>query len=140
MDHISQLSRDKGIALIASHLRDRKHSDPVILTGDFNVGENNSVVHYLKGDLQLDVAKSGLSKNPIPLVDTFRVLHQDTSEIGTFHGFKGNRSGSKIDYIFVQPGVEVLQAEILHDNQDNHYPSDHFPITATLSLAKITSR
>jgi endonuclease/exonuclease/phosphatase family metal-dependent hydrolase len=139
LDHVSQLSRDKGIVLIASHLRDRRCQDPVILTGDFNVGENNSVVRYLKGELQLDVANNGLSKNPQPLADTFRLLHKETSEVGTFHGFKGNRSGSKIDYIFAQPGVEVLKAEILHDNKDNRYPSDHFPIMAALRFAGRTT-
>jgi len=139
LDHISQLSRDKGIVLIASHLRDRKHSDPVILTGDFNVGENNSVVQYLNGEAPLPVASNGLSKNPTPLVDAFRLLHKDASEVGTFHGFKGDRSASKIDYIFAQPGVDVLQADILHDNKDNRYPSDHFPITAALRFADRTA-
>jgi len=132
LDHIAQLAREKGMALILSRLSGRKYQDPIILTGDFNSGENNSVVHYLKGERQLDAASNGLSKNPLPLVDTFRVLHKDASEVRTAHGFTGSRSGAKIDYIFVQPGVEVLKAEILHDNKDNRYPSDHFPITAAI--------
>ena len=76
-----------------------------------------------------------MSKNPLPLVDTFRLLHKDASDVGTAHSFKGGRAGNKIDYIFVQPGTEVLQAEILHDNKDNRYPSDHFPITAAIRFA-----
>ena len=135
LDHVSQPSREKAIALIVSRMGDRKHQDPVILTGDFNSGENNSVVRYLKGELPPGGAKGGLSRNPLPLVDTFRLLHKDASEVGTSHGFKGGRSGSKIDYIFAQPGVEVLKAEILHDNKENRYPSDHFPITAALRFA-----
>jgi endonuclease/exonuclease/phosphatase family metal-dependent hydrolase len=135
LDHVSQLSRDKAIVLIAARLRDCKHQDPIVLTGDFNVGENNPVVRYLRGESPLDVANNGLSKNPLPLVDTFRLLHAQASEVGTFNGFKGDRSGNKIDYIFAQPGVEVLQAEILRDNQENRYPSDHFPITAALRFA-----
>ncbi len=138
LDHISQPSREKGIALIMSRLSSRKHPDPVIVTGDFNSGENNRVVRYLKGELQMEVAGNGLSKNPLPLVDTFRLLHKDASEVGTAHNFKGSRAGNKIDYIFVQPGVEVLQAEILHDSEDNRYPSDHFPITAPLRFASQT--
>lgn len=132
LDHVSQPSREKGIALIASHLRDRKHPDPVLLTGDFNVGAGNPVVRYLTGELQLDAANNGPSKNPVPLVDTFRLLHRETSEVGTFHGFKGTTSNTKIDYILAQPGVEVLRADILHDHQDSRYPSDHFPITAAI--------
>ncbi len=132
LDHISQLSREKGIALIMARLSSRKHSDPVVLTGDFNAGENNAVVRYLKGERRLEIVNNGLSQNPVPLVDTFRLLHKDASAVGTAHSFKGGRAGNKIDYIFVQPGTEVLGAEILHDNKDNRYPSDHFPITAAI--------
>jgi endonuclease/exonuclease/phosphatase family metal-dependent hydrolase len=139
LDHISQLSREKGIALIMSRLSSRKHPDPAVLTGDFNSGENNAVVRYLKGERQLEVVGNGLSKNPVPLVDTFRLLHQDASEVGTAHSFKGGRAGNKIDYIFVPPGAEVLRAEILHDNKDNRYPSDHFTITAAVRFAGRTA-
>jgi endonuclease/exonuclease/phosphatase family metal-dependent hydrolase len=139
LDHISQLSREKGIALIMSRLSRRKHPDPVILTGDFNAGENNAVVRYLKGERRLEIVNNGMSQNPLPLVDTFRLLHKDASDVGTAHSFKGGRTGNKIDYIFVQPGVEVLRAEILHDNKDNRYPSDHFPITAAIRFASRTA-
>jgi len=135
LDHISQYSRDRGIILLAGRVRDRRHKDPIMITGDFNTGEDNPVVRYLKGERELQVAGDGMSKNPIPLVDTFRVLHPDTKEVGTFHGFKGNGSGAKIDYILVQPGTEVLKAEILRDNKDNRYPSDHFPVLAAICLA-----
>ncbi len=138
LDHVSQPSREKGIALIMSRVVNRKHPDPIILTGDFNSGENSAVVRYLKGERQLEVVSDGLSRNPLPLVDTFRLLHKDASDVGTAHGFKGSRAGSKIDYIFVRPGTEVLRAEILHDNKENHYPSDHFPITAAIRFADQT--
>jgi endonuclease/exonuclease/phosphatase family metal-dependent hydrolase len=52
--------------------------------------------------------------------------------VGTFHGFQGGVDGGKIDYIMVLPNTKVLQAEILRDNKDNRYPSDHFPVTAVL--------
>jgi len=140
LDHISQPSREKGIALIMSRLSSRKHPDPVVLTGDFNSGENNAVVRYLKGERRLEIVSNGMSQNPLPLVDTFRLLHQDASDVGTAHSFKGSYAGNKIDYIFVAPGTEVLRAEILHDNQDNRYPSDHFPITAAIRFMKTASR
>jgi endonuclease/exonuclease/phosphatase family metal-dependent hydrolase len=138
LDHVSQPSREKGIALIVSRMMSRKHADRVILTGDFNSGENNPVVRYLTGERQLEAAANGLSKNPWPLVDTFRMLHKDVTDVGTAHGFRGGRSGNKIDYIFVQPGVAVLKAEILYDNKDNRYPSDHYPITAAIRFANQT--
>ncbi len=127
-DHQSQPSREQAAVLLAQRIRGRKHSDPVIVSGDFNAGESNPAVRYLKGDLDLD------GKTPIPFVDSFRLLHPEATEVGTFHAFKGTRSGEKIDYIFVQPGAEVLEARILHDNVDDRYPSDHYPITTRLIL------
>lgn len=127
-DHQSQPSREKSAVLLAQRIRDRKHADPVVVTGDFNAGESNPAVRYLKGDLDLD------GKTPIPFVDSFRLLHPEATEVGTFHSFKGDRSRDKIDYIFIQPGAEVLDAAILHDNVDGRYPSDHYPITARLLL------
>lgn len=54
---------------------------------------------------------------------------------GTFNGFKfGTTGGDKIDYVFVQPGTDVLHAAILSDSRDNRYPSDHFPVVARVRL------
>jgi len=92
------------------------------------------VVTYFKGVQELRIAGDGHSRNPVPLIDTFRALHSDATDVGTFHSVKGSRSNSKIDYIFAQPGTKVLQTEILHDNKDNRYPSDHFPVMAFLRL------
>ncbi len=132
LDHISQYSRERSAILLATRIRDRAQKDPIVLTGDFNVGEDNLVVKYFKGEQELRIAGDGKSQNPVPLLDTFRELHRDASEVGTFHSFKGTRSNAKIDYIFAQPGTKVLQAEILHDNNDNHYPSDHYPVKAAI--------
>ena len=132
LDHVSQFSRDKSAVLLAQRIRDRQHPDPVLVTGDFNTGENNPVVRYLKGEQESAIAGNGLSKNPTVLVDTFRVLHRDAKQVGTFHSFKGDVSREKIDYIFTQPDTEVLRAEILRDGKDNRYPSDHYPVIAVL--------
>jgi endonuclease/exonuclease/phosphatase family metal-dependent hydrolase len=132
LDHVSQYSRERSAILLTSRIRDRAQKDPFVLTGDFNTGEDNPVVRYLKGEQELHIAGDGQSKNPIPLIDTFRALHPDASEVGTFHTFKGVRTNAKIDYIFAEPGTKVLQAEILHDNKDNRYPSDHFPVKAAI--------
>ncbi len=127
-DHQSQPSREKAAVLVARRIRDRQHPDPVIFMGDINAGESNAAVRYFKGDLDLD------GKTPVPFVDSFRLLHPDATEVGTFNAFKGTRTGEKIDYIFVQPGTKVLEARILYDNENGRYPSDHFPITARLAL------
>jgi endonuclease/exonuclease/phosphatase family metal-dependent hydrolase len=139
LDHISQPSREKGVALVLSRVRDRRQPDPIVLTGDFNVDESNPIVRYLEGGLQLQDVTNGLAAKPLPLVDTFRLLHKDATRDGTFHEFKGYQTGNRIDYIFTQPDVAVLRAEILRDSTRVRYPSDHFPITAVLRFAPSTS-
>jgi endonuclease/exonuclease/phosphatase family metal-dependent hydrolase len=138
LDHVSQLSREKAVVLIAERIQKRRHPDPFVVTGDLNAAEDNPAVQYLKGKGELDVAWNGLSQNPLPLVDTFRVLHSDDAEVGTFHSFKGTTSNPKIDYIFARPGTKVLQAAIVRDRQGDRYPSDHFPVLAELRLAAQT--
>ena len=55
--------------------------------------------------------------------------------VGTFNGFKlGNTAGDKIDYVLVQPGTEVISAEIIRTSRNDRYPSDHFPVAATVRL------
>ena len=127
LDHRSQPSRVKSVSLIALQIAGRTHQDPYILTGDFNAAEDNPAVLYLKGK-----AWQGGVKLPDAMVDTFRVLHPDEKEVGTFNGFKGERSGAKIDYILADPSVKVTKADIVRSNSKGRYPSDHFPVTATV--------
>jgi endonuclease/exonuclease/phosphatase family metal-dependent hydrolase len=134
LDHVSQPSREKSAVLLAERIRNRRFKDPFVVTGDFNVGESNSVVKYLKGQSGIDSGTGQKTVNTVPMVDTFRVLHPDITDVGTFNRFKGNRQGDKIDYVFTLPTVKVLEAQILYDNIEGHYPSDHFPVIARLDL------
>lgn len=133
LDYASQLSREKSAVLLAQRIHGRKHTDPFIITGDFNAGETNPAILYLKGKMTLGESE-GKSQNPVPVVDTFRVLHPDANEVGTFNAFKGNCKGEKIDYIFVPTGVQVIDAEIVRTQYNGFYPSDHFPVTARICL------
>ncbi|UCD52457.1 MAG: endonuclease/exonuclease/phosphatase family protein [Phycisphaerales bacterium] len=130
LDHRSQPSREKSVVLIDRRIARRKHSDPVILTGDFNAGESNPVIRYVKGD------KEAVAKPAVPLVDTFRVLHPEATEVGTSNRFQARRSGEKIDYVFAQADIEVLEAKIIFDMLGGRCPSDHFPVMARLELPK----
>lgn len=124
-DHVSQPSRERSAEMLASLIANRKTGDPVIVTGDFNAGENNPAIRYLKNASNL---------SPVTLVDTFRVLHPETQAVGTGGGFEGRRDGPKIDYVFVEPDTRVLEAGIIHDNEAGRYPSDHFPVHAEVAL------
>lgn len=119
IDHQSQPSREKSVALLLERIAARAPVSPVIVTGDFNSGEQNP-------------AAIAVSK---VLRDSFRVLHPNDTEVGTFTGFKfGQTRGDKIDYVFVSPEIEVLDAAIVRDSRDGRYPSDHFPVTAKVRM------
>lgn len=127
LDHQSQESRVKSVVLLSRRIARRTPPLPVIVTGDFNAGEDNPAIRFMRG------VDSDLLGEPSPeLVDTFRRLHPDADQVGTFNGFEGNRTGPKIDYIFASRSFHVVSAEIDRENRDRRYPSDHFPVTAVL--------
>lgn len=122
-DHQSQPSREKSAALIMQRIRDRGSEAPVLVTGDFNATpENPAVATILKG--------------PPLMTDVWLSLNKAAgdAESGTFHDFSGRRDGGRIDYIFASPGLVPLEAAIMHDEKGGQYPSDHYPVRATLRL------
>lgn len=132
LDHQSQPSRERSTELLRRRIEARAFPrEPVVVTGDFNVGEDNPALRRL-----VPAPRSGASAGTAaPFLDTFRVLHPDERVAGTFTGFKfGQVNGDKIDYILVQPGTEVLSAEIVRTSRANRYPSDHFPVVARVRL------
>jgi endonuclease/exonuclease/phosphatase family metal-dependent hydrolase len=115
LDHQSQASRERSAALLLERIGARDPKAPAVVTGDFNAGENNPAAVAMRG----------------AFADSFRLLHPGATEVGTFNGFKpGQTSGDKIDFVFVEPGTEVLDAAIVRTSRDGRYPSDHFPVTA----------
>jgi endonuclease/exonuclease/phosphatase family metal-dependent hydrolase len=119
LDHESQPSRERSAELLMKAVSARDPKAPVIVTGDFNSGEDNPAAQTVARTLR----------------DTFRVKHPDATEVGTFTGFAfGKTGGDKIDYVFVEPGTEVLEAEILRSAKDGRYPSDHCPVSARIRL------
>ena len=134
-DHVGELARQKAAALILKRIADRKDKNaPVVLLGDFNCGEDSPAVRLLKGET---VMLSGEEKVPqMKLLDTFRVVHPNEESVVTFNGFRRDEisGGSKIDYIFVTPDIKTLGAEIVRTNRDGQYPSDHFPVRATVEF------
>ena len=121
-DHESQPAREKAAALVLQRIAALGAAVPVIFTGDLNSAPNNPAIAIL-------------TQGPPLLVDAWLTLHpaQPAAESGTCHGFSGKHDGTRIDYIFASAAFTPLTAEILHDAQDGHYPSDHFPVRATLT-------
>jgi endonuclease/exonuclease/phosphatase family metal-dependent hydrolase len=147
LDHESQPSREKSTALLLQRITARPvASEPIIVTGDFNVGESNPALHVLvgpAGPAGTPAAGPGPAPGagPAPFVDTFRAVHRDETEVGTFTAFAfGQTKGDKIDYVLVQPGTTVLDAAIVRTAEGRRYPSDHFPVTARIQLPTSTGR
>ncbi len=129
-DHMSQPSREKSAVLLMRRVTERPIADdPVIVTGDFNAGETNLATLYMQGKGMV----GGVS-NPLPMLDSFRVVHPDETAVLTAHAFNGGDMGAKIDYVYLAAGTTALAAEIDRTNVDGRYPSDHYPVTGTLQL------
>ena len=133
LDHRSPPSQQRSAELIAKRIDQHVNkTDPVILVGDFNAAEDTSTIRYLKGEVDRAYETTEYPPPSPKLRDTFRVIYPDAIAVGTFNGFRGDRSRAKIDYVLVSEGIEVLCAVIIHDNTNGRYPSDHFPVTATI--------
>lgn len=142
LDHVSQEAREKGATLIWQHMKqwDGQHSTqlrweqggkqgvdrlPVLLMGDFNSEPSNKVIQFFRGPEMLDGEKSELK-------DVYTLMEQPVG--GTYHGFNGGDSGEPIDYIFVSPAVQVKDAVIDREKIKGKYPSDHYPLIATIEF------
>lgn len=138
LDNASAQSRARSAHLLAEAvLTTRMIGVPAVVTGDFNEGEGGVVVHYLTGRAERASDDAHAGRTPSPkLLDTFRAIHPNDEAVGTFNGFKGEKTGPKIDYILVDRNIEVLDAGIDRTERDGHTPSDHFPVWARIRLPK----
>ncbi|CAN5473583.1 endonuclease/exonuclease/phosphatase family protein [soil metagenome] len=118
-DHRSQPSRERSSTLVLERMAARAHpDDPAILTGDFNAAPDNPAIVTLRSKL----------------TDTFRAAHPDAPETGTFTGFNAEPGEHKIDYVFVTPDLGTTAAEIHTDAPGGRPISDHYPVSATVTL------
>ncbi|KAF0152999.1 MAG: endonuclease/exonuclease/phosphatase family protein [Ignavibacteria bacterium] len=117
LDHQSQTSREKSTEMLGAKIKSQKESLPVIVTGDFNCGEENPAIK--------NMLNYGLE-------DSYRIKNAKSESEGTFNGFSGETNGDRIDYIFISKDIKVKSAEIIRDSYNRKFPSDHFPVTAVL--------
>jgi len=133
LDHRDAKSRESSVVRLMKHIAGRGDDDPFVVTGDFNTGEDSPTMEFLRGARELPDENGVAYANPIPLVDTFRVLHPDLAEADTAAGFHGAGKSGKIDHVLVAAGTATVHAAtIICSNLDGRYPSDHFPVTAVL--------
>ncbi len=125
-DHQSQPAREKSAELLISEIRRRNPTFPMVVTGDFNQGQDNIVhqtmVGKVEGELQLTDAWDAAEK-------------REGTQIGTWNGWKGpNDDTRRIDWILISPEFKSHSAQVVLYKEGEQWPSDHFPVMAELSL------
>lgn len=122
LDHRSAPARVKGVQLIASRLAELEPGVPLVLTGDFNCVGGAS-------DPWQALADAGM-------VDAWVNCGERSGPAGTWCGFMAPEANSdrRIDWILVRGPVEVLEISTLTHNENGRFPSDHFPVCATVRV------
>ena len=111
-----EAARLKGAQAIARHLATLPDDVPVVLTGDFNTTPDSDAHAVLAGTLQ----------------DAWTTAPRVEGIDATFHGFTG-KADRRIDWIFVR-GAQLESITSVTTRWNHRYPSDHFPLVATLRL------
>jgi endonuclease/exonuclease/phosphatase family metal-dependent hydrolase len=118
LDHQIQAAREKSAQLIRQRLEALNTTLPIILGGDFNAMAKSNKAYDI-------LTEGGFVK------DTWT-----GDEAGTFHDFTGtaNPRLGRIDWIFTRGDVTPESTQIIRFQENNQYPSDHFPVAAKLRL------
>ncbi|MEC7200043.1 MAG: hypothetical protein VXW84_05360, partial [Verrucomicrobiota bacterium] len=70
-----------------------------------------------------------------PLIDAYRVIHPaPMDDEASFSRWVGHRAGKRIDWILHSNDFVTLHANINYTQEGGRYPSDHYPVEATLRL------
>jgi endonuclease/exonuclease/phosphatase family metal-dependent hydrolase len=122
-DHISGRARRQSATLIRERLSQLAKGIPAIVMGDLNTPEESAPLRELFGQ-----AAGGRL-----LIDSYRTVHRERSpDESTFNHWSGTTAGSRIDFILHTDEFKCSEAAIDRTSFEGRWPSDHYPITATL--------
>ena len=122
-DHRSGKARIEGVKLIMERMKTFSEGLPIVFVGDHNCGPAT--------EPSIEVRKHLKDARDIAEV-------KDPGPINTFHNW-GKIKGvvwRRCDYIYVSDGIRVLDF-VTHDDRRpgmDRYPTDHYPLTATIVL------
>ncbi len=127
LDHIGQVARENQARIIVEAAQALPEDLPQIFTADCNADASNPAI---------DVLKEG------GWIDTYTLIHGPADPGFTYHAFMGpqfaerppEKIKGKIDFIFSRGPVETLASEIIYDNRDGKYPSDHYFLSAEVGI------
>lgn len=117
LDHVGKEARKLGLKLIVDRIDDiNPEKYPMVLTGDFNVTPDDPCL--------VDLDK---------IMTSTRKIARKTDKKGTFNGWRKDREGHAIDYIYVSGFSEVSEYEtIVKRYADRSFISDHYPIMSVV--------
>lgn len=121
LDHVSQAAKEKQIEMVLEECRQYQKTFPQLLAGDFNSDIKNNVIKSIKSN---------------DWNDTYAAIHGEIETGRTMHSFKGANATQgklgRIDFIFSYGTIHTIASELVKDNIDGKYPSDHYFIWADI--------
>ena len=119
LDHEGREAQKNGLKLIVDRIASiNPEGYPMVLTGDFNVRPSN--------DCLVDLDK---------IMTSTRKIAKKTDNKGTFNGWRTDREGGVIDYIYMSGFSSVPVYEtIVKKYADKPFISDHYPIMSVLEF------
>ncbi|TKC13107.1 endonuclease/exonuclease/phosphatase family protein [Pedobacter polaris] len=119
-DHQGVIARKESGKLMVQKIKEIAANEPVLLTGDLN-GSRES-------EWYLTIANSGI------LNDVYKGVKYPYENNSSSNGFRTPRGMGVIDHIFMSKQFKASKWGILTDTYFGKFPSDHFPVMATVSL------
>jgi endonuclease/exonuclease/phosphatase family metal-dependent hydrolase len=123
LDSRGKQARLEGAKLIAGRLESIQSDVPTIITGDFNALAEDSEVWNVFKEAGFNDAWVTAKKRVGPPITMgrFRAPRKDAV--------------ARIDWVLVRGPIASEQCETSLYNEDERYPSDHYPVVAHLTLA-----
>jgi endonuclease/exonuclease/phosphatase family metal-dependent hydrolase len=120
-DHEVEIARQKSAELVVERLASWNKEIPIVLTGDFNTPAGGSVSY-----------KTLTEKGSF--IDSFLAAAKKGKRTQSFNGFvhPAPVEGPRIDWILIRGGIQAQEVTIDDWSKGKQYPSDHFPVVATL--------
>ena len=103
----------RSAELILKRLEQTPPQGRTVLMGDLNAGPEASCIAEF-------TSKASDFRSTLP-----------PTAGGTYHGFSGDTQGPNIDWILYRGGLEQDAADIVTEQYNGRYPSDHFPLIAS---------
>jgi endonuclease/exonuclease/phosphatase family metal-dependent hydrolase len=125
-DHQSESAREKSATLLRKRIAQLDTTLPVILIGDFNAAAGRSQPYeiLLRDGMFTDAWTSAVER-----------IGEGINTLNSFAA-RPTQNGERIDWILYKGNVHINRIEIITDQFNGHFPSDHFPVMAHIVFEK----